>query len=337
MRELSLLIKHVGRGARLAKALPYAEARAAMEYIVSGAADPVQIGGFLIAMRMKSETAEELAGFTEALRGASHLDLPSATVDVDLHGDGRAGRPSVGIAAACIAATFGVRTLLRGWFRSPYARSDLGAACARLGIDPACGLAAARRGLETGVGLVDLEDYAPRVAGLLALREQLGVRTCVNSAVKLLDPTGTRRLLVGIFHSPYHEPIAGAAHRLGVLRAAIVQAPGGVPELAPDKPTRVTLVDEIGIGATTPLVGGGAAPEPVGNADEVADSTRAILHGNGPPGQTRMAVLTAALLRWAAGHAATPQDNNLISGCYTAIEHGTAEQVLTDLSLCYRT
>src|SRR5215831_12059657 len=286
MRPLPELIKHVGRGARLAKALPEDEAEAAMRALVSGEADPVQTGAFLVAMRMKSETAEELAGFVRALRGAIAVPLAPVDLDVDVHADGRAGRPSVALAAACVVASFGTRVLLRGWFGSPHARNDLGEAYARLGLDPARGVAAAAR---SPVTVVDLETYAPRIAGLLLLRTRLGVRTCVHSAVKLLDPTGARRTLAGIFHGPYHEPVAGAARLLGAVRAAVVQAAGGLPEVAPDKPTRVSFVDgaEVrGPDALPPRAA--AAPEEAIDAATLAAQTEALLGGSGPPGVTAM-------------------------------------------------
>jgi anthranilate phosphoribosyltransferase len=330
--SVAALIKHVGRGARLAKELGREDARTMMRAIATGAADAYQTGAFLLAMRMKSETAAELAGFVEALREVARFEA-AADVDVDLHADGRAGRPSVTLAAACVAAAAGVRVLVRGWFRSPFARNDLGAAFARLGVDPARGAAAARRGLEAGVGVLDLDDYGPRVAELLALRERLGVRTCINSAVKLLDPTGARRVLVGIFHSPYHAPIFGAARLVGAERAAVVQAPGGVPELAPDKPTRVTVGD----GGPLALGGGGAAPGTADSPEALADLLEAVLEGRASEGAMRMTALTAALLRWAAGHAADPQDSSMISESYAALAGGAAARVLAGVRLCYRT
>jgi anthranilate phosphoribosyltransferase len=199
MSELAALIKHIGRGARLAKDLDGEQAEALMSAVVAGEADAYQIGAFLLAMRMKGESAAELAGFVRALRPACAVPaIDGPLVDVDVHADGRAGRPSVALAAATIAAACGARVLLRGWFKNRFSRNDLGEVFSRMGIGR--GRAAA------GVVVVDLEEAAPRVAELLALRERIGVRTCVHSAVKLLDPAGARRQLIGIFHSPYHAP-----------------------------------------------------------------------------------------------------------------------------------
>jgi anthranilate phosphoribosyltransferase len=337
VRDLPALIKHVGRGTRLAKDLELDEAREVMRAIAAGEADAYQTGAFLMAMRMKSESPAELAGFVLALReqAAGVPELPGA-IDVDLHADGREGRPSLAFAAACIAAAGDVRVLVRGWFANRFARNDVGEALARLGVDPARGLAAIGR---APVAVIDLESYAPRIAELLALRERLGVRTCVHSAVKLLDPAATRRPVVGIFHSPYHAPVAGAARLLQAERALVVQAAGGVPEISPDKPTRVSWVagGEVHGPETT-----GAAPgppsgplDPAETAADLAALLEAVLEGRGPAGATRAAVMTAAAYSWVAGRGGAVDDPSLISEAYEALRDGRAARVLADLRLCY--
>jgi anthranilate phosphoribosyltransferase len=193
------------------------------------------------------------------------------------------------------------------------------------------------------VAVVDLEAYAPRIAALLSLRARIGVRTCVHSAVKLLDPTGSRRMLAGIFHGPYHEPVAGAALRLGAVRAAVVQAPGGLPEVAPDKPTRVSFVDAGAARGPEPLPplqtapGSHVAPEEAVDAAVLAAQTEAVLAGSGPAGVTAMTVATAALWRWVAGACDDPQDPRVVSECYDALTSGAAARVLAEARLCYGT
>lgn len=320
MRALPELIKHVGRGARLARELPEDEAEAMMTALAGGDAEPVQIGAFLIAMRMKGETAGELAGFVRALRRFAPLGGAPVDLDVDLHGDGREGRPNIALASACVVASFGARVLVRAWFGSRHARNDLGGTFAALGLAP---------GGAGPVSVVDLESYAPHVAALLALREKIGVRTCVQTAVKLLDPTGARRLAAGIFHSPYHEPVAGALVRLGVERAAVVQAPGGTPEVAPDKPTRVSFVDGGTVRGPEALAPRSTvAPE---ETDDAAGQLEAVLRGHGPPGVTAMTVATAALWRWAAGQTAAPDSHD---ECAAALADGRAAEVLAASRTC---
>src|SRR5262249_34969204 len=121
------------------------------------------------------------------------------------------------------------------------------------------------RALErTRLGLLDLADFAPRVGELLALRELIGVRTCVHSAVKLLAPAGSRRVVAGIFHTPYHDVVGGAALALGFERATVVQAPGGLPELSPDRRTKVSfaVIDRAVVSHADLVAPGEPAPLP---------------------------------------------------------------------------
>jgi anthranilate phosphoribosyltransferase len=356
MPDLPALIKHVGRGARLAKDLSGEEATEVMRAIVSGEADAYQIGAFLVAMRMKGESAEELAGFTVALRESALLPFRNGhgspglegLIDVDYHADGREGRPSVLVAAACVAASLGARPLLRGAFGSRFARNDLDEVLEKLGLDARRGVGAARRAInEAGFAIVDLSTYAPRVLELLDLRSKLGVRTCINSAVKLLDPGESRRQLIGIFHGPYHEPVGGAARILGAERAAVVQAPGGVPEPQPDKPTRISFVDSRLPSPNTPIPLDGATapieqpmPEPVpvvNGAAELARLIEEVLRKPqlAPPGMVRMTLLCAGLMMWASGRAESPTDSKILAEANEALRDGRAAHALDVARICY--
>jgi anthranilate phosphoribosyltransferase len=353
---MAALIKHVGRGARLAKDLTAEEATWAMRAVVSGQADAYQTGAFLLALRMKGESADELAGFTVALRehasfannGRSPLEGLESLLDVDYHADGRQGRPTVLIPAACVAAACAARPLIRGAFGNRFARNDLAEVLVKLGLDPRRGVAVARRSLhEAGFAILDLESYAPRVGELLDLRAKLGVRTCVNSAVKLLDPGATRRQLVGIFHGPYHEPVGGAARILGAERAAVVQAPGGVPEPQPDKPTKITLVDARLPSPLSPLpIDGARAPidhhhpgpvPEVYGADELARVLEQVIRkpDEAPAGLVRMTLLCAGLMLWASGRADSPTDSRALAGATEALRSGRAARAFDTARLCY--
>jgi anthranilate phosphoribosyltransferase len=347
VRELPALIKHVGRGPRLAKDLPRDEAREVMRAILAGEADPVQTGGFLMSMRMKGESAEELAGFVEAMRAAAapvawpEADATHPLVDVDLHGDGRAGRPSITLAAAClVAGALGVRVLVRGSFGGRFARHDLAQVYAALGVNATLPAERVAHALaRCGVAVLDLGTWLPDAAALLGLRERLGVRTCVNTAVKLLDPAGARRVAVGIFHGPYHAPVAGAARALDVRRAAVVQAPGGVPELSPDKPTRVSLVDAEAATPAEPFVFEGvpdATPPLVESSAALAELLEHVLHApdDAPPGAVRMTLATATLQAWLAGLAPSPQDSATLARLHDALRDGRAAATLRDLRAC---
>jgi anthranilate phosphoribosyltransferase len=246
-------ISAVGRGQKRARDLSRDEARAAMALICDGRAEPLQIGAFLLALRMKGEAADELAGFVDALDERTLIGgepgrarAPDGTLDVDCHGDGHAGRATLLPAAACAAAALGVPVLLRADLDSPSARHGLGAALAALGVDRARPLDGARAQAalaRAGIAVLDLPAYCPPLKQLVALRPKLGLRTAAQTLMKLVDPLRASRRLVGVFHAPYLPSTAGALARLGATHALCVQALGGLPEAAPGKLVRVAWSD----------------------------------------------------------------------------------------------
>ncbi|HEX4458244.1 MAG TPA: hypothetical protein VIA18_09765 [Polyangia bacterium] len=141
-------IKAVGSGAKRARDLTRAEAEEAMGLVADGQAQPEQVGAFLLALRMKGEAGDELAGFVAALTARSDVGgarAPAGTLDVDCHGDGHAGRATLLPAAACALAALGVPVLMRLQAELPTGRHGLVAALAALGLDVHAPLARFRR------------------------------------------------------------------------------------------------------------------------------------------------------------------------------------------------
>jgi anthranilate phosphoribosyltransferase len=183
---------------------------------------------------MKGETADELAGFVEALEARMvRTQAPPGTLDVDAHGDGHQGRASLLPAAACAAASLGVPVLLRTELASPWAKHGLKEALPKPS-DPAT---AARKLAQVGVAVLDLPSYAPVLAHLVSLRALFGRRTVAQTLCKLLDPLACQRRLVGVFHAPYLPSTWEALQALG-RDGLCVQALGGLPEASPGKIVR---------------------------------------------------------------------------------------------------
>jgi anthranilate phosphoribosyltransferase len=278
-------LKAVGGGAKTSRALTRDEARAAMGLIADGQCAPEQLGAFLMALRMKGETAEELAGFVEALEARMlRAQAPAGTLDVDAHGDGHEGRASLLPAAACAAAALGVPVLLRAEISSPWAKHGLQEALPEAATDPA---AAARALAETGVAVLDLPRYAPLLSRLVGLRALFGRRTVAQTLCKLVDPLGCERRLVGVFHAPYLPSTWDALRALG-RDGLCVQALGGLPEAAPGKIVRAAP-------ANLDLRALPSAPEPGGAA---AQQNRAAIDGVEPA--VSRASATCALMLYAA-------------------------------------
>jgi anthranilate phosphoribosyltransferase len=226
-------LKAVGGGAKTSRALTREEARAAMALIVEGKCAPEQLGAFLMALRMKGETADELAGFVEALEPRL-AQAPYGALDVDAHGDGHEGRASLLPAAACAAASLGVPVLLRTELASPWAKHGLADSLPPAAPD---GAAAARALASLKLAVLDLPSYAPALARLVSLRALFGRRTVAQTLCKLIDPLRCARHLVGVFHAPYLPSTFAALETLS-RKGLCVQALGGLPEATPGKIVR---------------------------------------------------------------------------------------------------
>jgi anthranilate phosphoribosyltransferase len=329
MNRLSFYIKAAGAGARRARALSREEAQEALALAVT-VAEPVQVGAFLLALRMKGETALELAGFVDAL--ASHTRVaavPRDTLEVDAHGDGHEGMVSLLPAAACAVAACGVPVWLGVDADSPFARHGLRGGLAAIGLQGELGVERAARDLtRTGVAACDLGYGCPPLRRLVDLRPLLGVRTVAQTLAKLVSSSRAAHRLIGAFHAPYVVPMAETLSLLpGIERGLVVQALGGLPEARPGKLVRVA---DAGGDTTRTLDLRGLGPAWEGEGKEMdgkerggeeekeeeADNARPAAHADaagrsanraaldGTPGWAHQAAAAAAVLL----HAATGAD-----------------------------
>ena len=287
------------------------EAAAVLGEIMRGEVSHTQIAGFLIALRTKGETVEELAGLARAMRELAVMVSPHATNLLDTAGTG-GGRPSFNVSttAALIAAGAGCAVAKHG-NRSATSLSGsadlLEALGARIDLDAA---AVGRCIDETGFGFMFAPRHHQATRFVVAVRRELGVRTIFNLLGPLTNPAGARRQLVGVSDVRYLEVIAGALARLGVDRALVVAAEDGLDEVSATAPTRIVEVDgeaihaytvvpsELGVGA------GGSDGFEGGTPERNAAITRAVLAG--APGPAReLALANAGAAIYAAGAAAS--------------------------------
>jgi anthranilate phosphoribosyltransferase len=260
-------IKAVGSGQKRARDLTRDEGREAMALIADGKCEPVQVGAFLLALRMKGEGGDEMAGFADALHErATRGEAPPGTLDVDCHGDGHEGRRSLLVDAAQTLAREGVPVLLRVDLQNPYAKHGLAESLAAADFRGMLDVARAERDLrERRLAALDLATYCAPLERLCRLRPQFGVRTVAQTLCKLLDPLRASARLAGVFHAPYLEPTARALALVASSPATVVQALGGLPEASGGKLLPVAYA---------------SAPEPVKldfRATAPADAAAALL------------------------------------------------------------
>ncbi len=231
-----------------------AEVHAAVSAIMAGDASEAAIAAFLTALRMKGESAEEVAGAVEAVRERSHgwedAGLPSPLLDTCGTGGDGANTVNVSTATAIVVASCGVPVAKHG-NRSASGNSGSAEVLAELGIAIEAEPPALRRCLaELGLTFLFAPRFHPALRFAAPVRRQLPFRTLFNLLGPLVNPARPELQLVGVAGERQADLMAGALVRLGARRAAVVTGSDGLDEVTLNGPTRVLWVER---GTVTPL------------------------------------------------------------------------------------
>ncbi|MBF0307183.1 MAG: anthranilate phosphoribosyltransferase, partial [Alphaproteobacteria bacterium] len=228
--------------ARVADGRPLseAEAEAAFEIIMSGDATPAQIGGFLMALRVRGETVEEIAGAARVMRAkALRVDAPEGAIDTCGTGGDGAGTYNVSTAAALVAAACGVPVAKHG-NRALSSKSGSADVLTALGVKIDADVSLVREALWTAhIGFLMAPRHHNAMRHVAGPRVELGVRTLFNLLGPLSNPAGTRRQLIGVFAERWVRPLAEVLGRLGAERAWVVHGSDGLDELTTTGPSLV--------------------------------------------------------------------------------------------------
>jgi anthranilate phosphoribosyltransferase len=319
------------------KQLARAEARAVMGEIMRGEATPAQIGGFLVALRAKGETPDEIAGCAEAMREHVLPVRPRRDDLVDTAGTGGDGAHTINIstAAALVAAAAGAAVAKHG-------NRAVSSACGSADVLEALGFALeqepdriARSIDELGFGFLFAPSHHPAMRHAAPVRKELATRTVFNVLGPLTNPAGARAQVVGVYSPALVRTIAEVLARLGARRAFVVHGAGGIDELSPVGPNLVAeVVDgtvrereldpevELGLPRCTIDELRGGAP------DANADAIRDVLAG-ADGGRRSAVLLNAAGAIAAAGHAADLREG--LEVAREAIDSGAAAARLEQL------
>ncbi len=237
-------IRLLGRGKTLSRGLTAEEAEQAMAMILDGAALPEQIGAFLMLLRMKEESAEEIAGFVRAARARlPPPNEPRPALDWPCYA-GKARRAPWHLLAALRLAGAGYRIALHGLDGTTPGRLYAGETLARLGLPPARDWRQAQAQLAArGLAYLSLDRIEPRLARLLALKPVLGLRSAVNTLARSLNPFGATASLQGAFHPGYAPLHRDAALALGDARVWSFRGDGGENERRPEKPVEIAAAE----------------------------------------------------------------------------------------------
>jgi anthranilate phosphoribosyltransferase len=226
-------VRILGKGKRGARGLTREEARAAMTLLLEGKVEDTQLGAFLMLLRHKEESAEELAGFTEALR--THLQAPNIAVDLDWpsYAGKKRHLPWYLLAAKCLAGN-GVRIMLHGGGAHTAGRMYTEQLLTLLEIPLCRSWQAVCNALdEQRLAFFPLQDWAPQLQRMIDLRNTLGLRSPIHSLARVLNPLAARCGLQSIFH-PGYQAVHREASRLLGDHAVVIKGDGGEIEINPD-------------------------------------------------------------------------------------------------------
>ncbi|TRX76517.1 glycosyl transferase family protein [Pseudomonas mangiferae] len=232
----ALYVRTLGKGKRGARGLTREEARDALGQVLDGRVEDVQLGAFLMLLRHKEESAEELAGFCEAVR--ARIPVPTG-LRVDLDWPSYAGKkrhlPWYLLTVKALAGD-GVRVLMHGAGAHTAGRLYSEALLDTLAIPRCASWQAVGEALDAGQpAFLPLVAWMPALQRMIDLRNLLGLRSPIHSLARLLNPAAARCGLQSIFHPGYQAVHRDASRLLGD-RAVVIKGEGGEIEVNPDAP-----------------------------------------------------------------------------------------------------
>ncbi len=316
------------------RALTIDEAAAAVGEALSGGASEVVVAAFLTALRMKGETADELAGAVRAVRDAvddAGLSLSNSAL-LDTCGTGGDGAHTVNVstAAALVVAACGVAVAKHG-NRAASGNSGSAEVLTELGVAIDAPVGAVNRCLaELGITFLFAPRYHPGLKAMAPIRRQLPFRTILNLVGPLANPARPAFQLVGVAGAAQGRLVADAIARLGVHRAVVVTGSDGMDEVSLSGPTQVLIVADDKVEERRWLPSDFAL-DPISIADlrvsGPSDSAARISHLlAGEPGPVRDIVLAnAAAALWVTA----PRDlRDCVTRAAEAIDSGRALRLL---------
>ena len=237
-------IQILGKGQRGARDLTLQEAEQAMSMILSGQVEPVQLGAFLMLMRVKEETAEEVAGFARAVRNS--LARPDGLTTVDLDWASYAGKRRQlpwYLLSALLLSSHGIRVLMHGIGGGSEDRIYVPQAMQALGLKTADSLEdACVQIAHNQFAFIPLHALNGELERILGLKSLLGLRSPVHTIIRMLNPLAAPASIMGIFHPGYDVTHQRAAALLGDHNLAVFKGEGGEAERNPDAPCNVKML-----------------------------------------------------------------------------------------------
>src|SRR5581483_10622923 len=307
MDDLKSIIGKVATGASLSRE----EAASAFDALMSGEATPSQMGGLLMALRVRGETVEEITGAVTAMRSKMlTVDAPADAVDIVGTGGDGSGSVNVSTCAAFIVSGTGLPVAKHG-NRALSSRSGTADVLASLGVKLDLKPEQVGRCVrECGIGFMFAPAHHPAMKNVGPTRVELATRTIFNLLGPLTNPAGVKRQMVGVFSRQWVQPLAQVLRNLGSESVWVVHGSDGLDEITLTGPTFVAALEkgEIRTFEVTPDEAGlprcGSDGLKGGDADANAVALQSVLDGMPSPYRD-VALLNAAAALIVAGRAKT--------------------------------
>ena len=266
-------VRTIARGPNLSRPLTEEETYEATHMILADQVEPVQLGAFLCVLRVRTEVPEEGAGFVRAVRET--LDLPATSPAVDLDWSSYSGKKRQlpwYLLSALLLAQNGVRIFMHGSEAHTPGRLYAREVLEGLGIPIAGSLTeAAEQITASNFGFLPLHQMCPKLQEIIELKSVIGVRSPINTFVRLLNPLGATHEIQSVFHPNYAEIHRGIGQLLEQPNMIVFKGEGGEAERRPQKPLVVySLRDSAPVDEEWPAL----LPDEQVRTDEVMDVSR---------------------------------------------------------------
>ncbi len=292
-------IAKIGTGQQLTES----EASEAFDVIMSGEASPTQIGGFLMGLRVRGETVDEVVGAARVMRQkALAIKAPPGAIDCCGTGGDASGTYNISTAVSFVLAALGVPVAKHG-NRALSSKTGAADVLASLGVNLDAPIELVQAALdEAGVSFLFAIRHHGAMRHVGPSRAELGTRTIFNLLGPLSNPAGVKRQLIGVFDGAWAAPIAKVLGRLGTERAMVVHGSDGLDEITTTGPTHVAELKDGDVreydispeDVDLPIAD--AADLKGGDADENARALRAVLTGETGPFRDIVVLNAAAAL-----------------------------------------
>ena len=329
--DIRALIAHVAGG----NSLSVEQAERAFDIMMAGEATPAQMGGLLMALRVRGETVDEITGGAKAMRArAETIDAPEGAIDTCGTGGDAKGTFNVSTGAAIVAAACGVPVAKHG-NRALSSKSGSADVLTSLGVNIDADMALVKDSLwKANIGFLMAPRHHGAMRHVAPTRVELGTRTIFNLLGPLSNPAGAKRQLIGVFDGIWAEPMAEVLRNLGSERVWVVHGSDGTDELTITGPSDVV---ELRDGKLRRF---GVTPEEAGlrrasldaikggDGDENARTMAAVLGGASGPIRDIVLLNSAAALI-VVGRVDTLRDG--VAAAAEAVDSGAVRATLDEL------